>query len=175
MSEAKTIISISTPDEGEASYRDLVDVAYEYAKSPWSSLHMMPKERFERLVGEAYVASMQTEEGRAVLLRLLIHYPTEQLTLPFDEPILLSAGNLVKIAPTIMGGSFRWLAVAPHGAENDTPHILGICRSGNFSCLFNPHADMGRSTDSSEAQYPANEGMGIGSRVDSNRSKRRSV
>ncbi len=89
---------------------------------------MKPRSRavFEKLVYEAFAASLQSEEGRPIQLQLLFGHRPMQLTVAFDKPLPYTASNLVKLAPTI-GIGFRWLVIVHEQQEQDTLNIIGIC------------------------------------------------
>lgn len=118
--------SYTTPDDGKASPIDLVDVLWNY----WTTGGFGPgpsiaKRHLTKLVDEAFAASLLSEEGRPVRLQLVINLKHQQLTLPFD-PFTYSSGNLVKLAPTIMGTGLRWIAISPQESSQDSLDIIGI-------------------------------------------------
>jgi len=128
MTEAKPRWSFSGPDDGAAFPEHLVDLVWSWVTDgPWPEGPYKPHSKvvLEKLVNEAFAASLQSEEGRSVRLQLLYNPHKREVTAIFDVTLPYTASNLVKLAPTIDIG-FRSIVVAPEQPGHDALRIIGV-------------------------------------------------
>ena len=108
MTEAKPRWSFSGPDDGAAFPKHLVDLVWSWVTDgPWPGEPNKPHSKvvLEKLVNEAFAASLQSEEGRPVRLQLLYNPHEREVTAIFDVTLPYTASNLVKLAPTVGGAT----------------------------------------------------------------------
>lgn len=115
------------PEDGKVFPDHLIDVVWTYLEGaqldacrPWSKAQLC------NLIYPAFQASLSSEEGLPARLGVAF-YPIkpEQFTVQFVEPLPYSAGELVKLSPTIGLGS-RWVVALPDEMDLEQVQIVGI-------------------------------------------------
>lgn len=114
------------PNDGQVFPEHLIGTVWSYLQ--WfGTHHLKPRSESQlaNLIYPAFQASLCSEEGRQVRLRLAFNPKPKRFTVRFAEPIPLTAGQLVKLAPTIGLGS-RWLVALPDDNVRNQVRIAGI-------------------------------------------------
>jgi hypothetical protein len=125
MTEEKQDWSYTIPDDGKVFPEHLIGAVWSYVK--WFRLdpHPHSEEQLANLVYPAFQASLCSEEGRPVRLRVVFDIAPKRFTVRFAEPLPYTAGQLVKLAPTI-GVASRWLVAQPDETSQNSVQIAGI-------------------------------------------------
>jgi Probable sensor domain DACNV len=126
MTEEKQEWSYSLPDDGKVFPENLIGAVWSYVK--WFRLdpsRPSSEEQLANLIYPAFQASLSSEEGRAVRLQVVFDIAPTRFTVRFTEPLPYTAGQLVKLAPTIGIGS-RWLVTQPDETSQNSVRIAGI-------------------------------------------------
>lgn len=114
------------PPDGQVFPEHLIGAVWSYLQ--WSGAdHLKPRSETQlgNLIYPAYQASLCSEEGRPVRLRVAFNPKPKRFTVRFAEPIPCTAGQLVKLAPTIGLGS-RWVVALPDENTRNQVRIAGI-------------------------------------------------
>ncbi len=114
------------PDDGQVFPEHLIGTVWSYLQ--WSRAdHLRPRSETQlaNLIYPAFQASLCSEEGRQVQLRVAFNPKPKRFTVRFDEPLPCTAGQLVKLSPTIGLGS-RWLVAIPDDATKSLVRVAGI-------------------------------------------------
>src|SRR3990170_3193408 len=105
MSEEKRDWSYSVPADGGVFPEHLIGAVWSFLQ--WSEFERgflrkpSSREQLANLVHPAFQASLCSEEGRQVRLRVAFNPTPKRFTVPFAESRPYSAGQLIKLAPTI--------------------------------------------------------------------------
>lgn len=114
------------PHDGQVFPEHLIGAVWSYLQ--WFGAdHLKPRSETQlaNLIYPAFQASLCSEEGRQVRLRVAFNPKPKRFTVRFAEPIPCTAGQLVKLAPTIGLGS-RWLVALPDENVRNLVRIAGI-------------------------------------------------
>ena len=114
------------PNAGQVFPEHLIGTVWSYLQ--WSgSHHLKPRSETQlaNLIYPAFQSSLCLEEGRQVRLRIAFNPKPKRFTVRFAEPIPCTAGQLVKLAPTIGLGS-RWVVALPDDNARNLVRIAGI-------------------------------------------------
>jgi hypothetical protein len=133
MTEEKREWSYTLPDAGKVFPEHLIGAVWSYLQwskrePPWSmyeDLCPASEEQLANLIYPAFQASLCSEEGRQVRLRVAFAQAPKQFTIQFVESFPYVAGQLVKLAPTIGVGS-RWLIAQPDETSRNLVQITGV-------------------------------------------------
>jgi hypothetical protein len=114
------------PGDGQVFPEHLIGTVWSYLQ--WSGFdHLKPRSEAQlaNLIYPAFQASLGSEEGRQVRLRMAFNPRPKRFTVRFAEPLACTACQLMKLAPTIGLGS-RWVVVLPDQHSRDRVRIAGI-------------------------------------------------
>jgi hypothetical protein len=114
------------PDDGQVFPEQLIGAVWSYLQ--WSGVdHLRPRSETQlaNLIYPAFQASLCSEEGRQVRLRVAFNPKPKRFTVRFGEPLPYTAGQLVKLAP-IIGLESRWVVALPDEGSKDCVRLAGI-------------------------------------------------
>jgi hypothetical protein len=114
------------PDDGQVFAEHLIGTVWSYLQ--WARAdHLKPRteSQLANLIYPAFQASLCSEEGRQVRLRVAFNPKPKRFTVRFEESLPYTAGQLVKLAPTIGLGS-RWLVALPDETSKNQVRVAGI-------------------------------------------------
>jgi hypothetical protein len=155
MAEENQEWSYTLPDDGRVFPEHLISAFWNYLRQYENErliTRVDSEEQLANLVYPAFQASLSSEEGRQVRLRVVFNLKPKQFTVQFAEPAPYSAGQLVKLAPTINLSS-RWLVAISDETSQSLIRIEGILDS-DILPLDQIEQRMGY-----ERFYPPNEGL----------------
>lgn len=114
------------PDDGQVFPEHLIGTVWSYLQwSRFDRLKPRSEAQLANLIHPAFQASLCSEEGRQVRLRVAFNPRPKRFTVRFAEPLPCTACQLVKLAPTIGLGS-RWLVALPDDHLRHQVRIAGI-------------------------------------------------
>lgn len=126
---AENVWSYTVPDDGYVFPEHLVDLMWSYLQSAEvdRELYSLPSSRTQltNLIYPAFQASLRTEEGRQVRLRIVLNPEPKRFTVQFASNLRYTTEELVKLAPTI-GIEPRCLVVTADSAAPELLQIEGI-------------------------------------------------
>lgn len=114
------------PDDGQVFPEHLIGAVWSYLQwGGFDPLKPRSESQLANLIYPAYQASLCSEEGQPVRLRVAFDPRPKRFTVRFAEPLACTACQLAKLAPTI-GLDSRWLVALPDTSARDTVRIAGI-------------------------------------------------
>jgi hypothetical protein len=116
----------AVPNDGQVFPEHLIGTIWSYLQC-FAGSHLKPRSETQlaNLIYPAFQSSLCSEEGRQVRLRIAFNPKPKRFTVRFAEPIPCTAGQLVKLAPTIGLGS-RWVVALPDDIARNQVRIAGI-------------------------------------------------